>query len=155
MPSSSWTDLLKQPSSPAPWMPPLQQVVTHPKVAMLPLGTPVRFSHYLQRTWRGSIKVWDPRPVGGTESDPNDYSVVFSQPLGWEQTKGYPWVDGIVVGHRTLSDGKREWDSYGEDGTNYYFTATESYRAYLIAWNVNRAIARVKIEHVEALEDVL
>lgn len=154
MPTSSWTDLLKQPPQYSPE--PYPQVVTHPKVEMLPLGTPVRFSHYLQRTWRGPIKVWDPRPVGGTEQDPNDYSVAFSQPLGWEQTKGLPWVDGIVVGHRTLSDGKRDYEHVGYDeGGVYIFTATESYRAYLIAWNVNRAIARVKIEHVEALEDVL
>lgn len=149
--SDSWTSLLKQPAQPVPFY---QPVVTHPKVPMLPLGTPVRFSHYLRRNWKGSIKIWEPVPVGGTPIDPQDYSVPYTRPL-FHSTEGQEWVDGIVVGHRTLADGKRDWEGYGDEGGQYIFSATECYRAYLIAWDANRAIVRVKIEHVEALEDVL
>jgi hypothetical protein len=104
---------------------------------MLPLGTPVRFSHYLHRSnspGTSKNRVWKDHPVGWLVRD-SEVKV----------------IDGIVVGHRTLTEGRADWEGYGADGGYWDYTPKESFRAYLVAWNVNRMIVRVKPEHIEEL----
>jgi hypothetical protein len=80
----------------------------------------------------GDTKRWEPTSVGWGLA-----SVLFRAPS----------VEGIVVGRRTLSNGRTSWN--GDDPTSY--EATESIPAYLVAWHVDHDLIRVRPEDLEVL----
>jgi hypothetical protein len=58
--------------------------------------------------------------------------------------------EGVVVGMRTYSNGKRYWD---EDGATY--TPDETFRVVLVAFSLFRNPAAVRFEDVELLQGSL
>lgn len=101
--------------------------MTEPKDEPFPLGTPVRFTHVLQRqTCEPKTRRWRPWPV---------------RILGVQDV----FLRGIVVGRRTLRDGRVFW-GYDEPTT---FVPGEPVDAYLVAWDQRRGLAKVLPEHLE------
>lgn len=93
----------------------------------LPLGTRVLFSHPLTRRYlpgSPARKVWEP-PLYAEDANRKH--------------------QGVVVGVRTLSDGRTHWN--GEDEPISY-TPDEHFTAYLIAYDLHRKPVHVRPEHV-------
>lgn len=104
----------------------------------LPLGTRVRVRRVLVRhgglrrtrdSTVGEVRTWVSVPV---------CSALWTHEI---------YVDGIIAGHRTLTEGTTAWG--GEDGTTYQ--ATASAPAYLVAWAPRRKLVRVRPEDLEVL----
>lgn len=51
--------------------------------------------------------------------------------------------EGIIIGKRTLADGKRVWEDY-----NYTFLPERHFLAYVVAWNMHRNPAYVLPQHI-------
>lgn len=96
------------------------------------LGQKVRFSIHLERDWRV--------PTG--ENAWGRFAMKV-----WQAVAG-PIREGIVVGVRTLSNGKRDM---GEDYANY--TAKEHFKAYIVAYDMRRKPMMVRPEDLEIVDD--
>lgn len=104
------------------------------------LGDRVRYRKPLKRRLReehpntygtGWLKVWEPLP---------HYSNSVPEPE----------YEGIVVGLRTLADGKNRYNGYEEPIT---FTATSHFPAVMIARDLRRNPDLVRIEDVELVQE--
>lgn len=94
------------------------------------LGQPVRYSHPLARIFthdaKTGRKVWAPQ---------TNY-------------KGEPLIGrGIIIGKRTLANGKRHYIGYDE---GIAFIPEEYFTAYLIAYDLARKPVYVRPEHIQA-----
>ena len=96
------------------------------------LGQKVRVTQTLRRQWDGGRKTWQAWPIHPGE--------------------------GIVVGKRTLSNGKLETISEYDDVLGYKeythtdYRATEHFAAYIVAYDLRRKPVLVKPEDMEAAE---
>lgn len=81
------------------------------------LGQPIRFSHYLVRRSSGVLKMWLPMNLPSMEN-------------------------GIIVGIRTLSNGRIE---YQGDGVNEY-TGREFFKVFLVATSLSSRIYKVTVD---------
>ena len=101
------------------------------------LGQRVAYTEHLRRRsaqpgeFGGPDKIWSPN------------AGPFSGP-GWEEHR-WPGGEGMIVGRRTLSNGNLRW--LGEEGGNSYIS-TESFTAYLIAYDLHRKPVHVLPEHI-------
>lgn len=96
----------------------------------LPLGTRITFTHPLyRRTHTANYrtrKTWEPHPYHADAAKQRE---------------------GVIVGVRTLANGTRSWEDYG-DGGAYEFIPDEHFTAYLIAFDLHRKPVYVRPEHV-------
>jgi hypothetical protein len=98
------------------------------------LGAPVTFTHTLDRK-REYV-----RPLGPARQ--------WEAPPGfdrkwWEAEPVDPWGrPGIVIGRRTLADG----ETHGFEST--FFRPTRHFRAYIVAWHLDRAPVLCLPEHL-------
>lgn len=99
------------------------------------LGQRVRFTTHLYRGWgnefdnRGGIKEWKPQPILGKLTPPRE---------------------GIIVGKRTLSNGRFDYGSYEDPGV---YRAKEYFTAWMIVADLRSAPVHVLPEHITALEE--
>ena len=96
------------------------------------LGQKVRVTRTLHRWWSEGLKFWQSQPIHPGE--------------------------GIVVGKRTLSNGKLE-DVGDYDtllgiklGSRTEYRATEHFTAYIVAYDLRRKHVLVRPEHMEAVQ---
>lgn len=103
------------------------------------LGERVWFTKPLQRRMReehpntyntGWLKVWEPVPHHGTDSE--------------------PVREGIVVGVRWLANGKNRYSGYDEP---IVFEPRERFRAVLVATNLRRRAVFVLPENVKSVSE--
>lgn len=94
------------------------------------LGDRVRFTRHLTRrstAWRAGVtKAWESKAYPGQpEPEPRE---------------------GIVIGIRTLSNGRFDWSGYEDPGL---YTPTAFFKAYLVAFDMRRNPVLVLPEHLE------
>lgn len=98
------------------------------------LGQPVTFTTHLVRGWgtesdnRGGTKEWRPQPILGKLTPPRA---------------------GIVIGKRTLANGRYDYGSYEDPGV---FTPKEYLTAYLVVTDMRSKPLYVLPEHLAPAE---
>lgn len=100
------------------------------------LGQRVTFRRPLERVWDHSRKRWtdDPKPhLSGWD---------------WYREARDRERSGVIVGKRTLANGRVHLGSYDEPTT---FEAEERFEAYLIAYALRRKPVLVRAEHITAV----
>jgi hypothetical protein len=110
---------------------------TAPRPSDLKLGQRVRYTNGLQRRttyddkgWQHAIKRWEPLTFDSSHPE----------------HKG----EGIVVGLRTLANGRRQW--LGEE-EGYAFHAEERFTAAVISHSLRAKPVVVRIDDVEPIEE--
>lgn len=106
----------------------------------LQLGERVRFTHQLKR--RSHRLHGEDRRVGGHLYDERKFWQPEHFPMGGH--------GGLVVGRRSLADGLNSWD-YDAGPT---FTPERRFRAYLVAWHLDKRPVLVLPEHLEYVDTV-
>lgn len=116
--------------------------VITPTAVEFELGQRVAYSEHIRRrdTGPGEFDFDKPNRIWSTNGGP------FSG-TGWEEHR-WPGGEGVIVGKRTLSNGRASWQ---EEGYTQY-TIKETFIAYLIAYDLRRKPVHVLPEHITALE---
>lgn len=108
----------------------------------LRLGDRVTFSHVLQRRTEHRHDETDPGRLGSRQR--------------WKvwtpEHAPYGRRGGIVVGRRTLANGRAEHE--WEAGTQWYPGTAERFRGYLVAWHLDKRPVLVLPEHLEYVDTV-
>ena len=103
------------------------------------LGQRVTYTEHLRRRFAqpGEFKM-------GDKIWSNNHGPLYREGHRW------PGGEGVIVGKRTLSNGNLRW--LGEEGGNSYIS-TESFTAYLIAYDLHRKPVHVLPEHITAVTE--